>query len=305
MQQFQCPRCNAPVAYGAQLCQYCGNQLYWQPQSPHYQQQPLVNQQIYSCPTCRRPVQYGISFCSYCHTPFNWPAQQLQDIPTDTPKKHRYSQRHYESAGQEAKESRRSPWLFGSLAMVLLIMFGGFIAFATGIFPQGTQQDTPTKQQPPPQNPPTVQNPPDTTAPMSILLINDELVRLTGAVPYPQKAPPAPKEDKWIATNKVLYFELQAGDRISVLASMQQPAVVYINLGARAPLTMPNGVREAIDGTLGGYWPYRFDATNPIQLDYIALADGIYFVALMNESKDIQMVKVKATKYPAAPISNK
>jgi hypothetical protein len=49
MQQFQCPRCNAPVAYGAQFCQYCGNQFQWQqqqpPPPPPPQQQPPNYQQ--------------------------------------------------------------------------------------------------------------------------------------------------------------------------------------------------------------------------------------------------------------------
>ena len=31
-QQFQCPRCNALVAYGTQSCQYCGQPLIWQAQ---------------------------------------------------------------------------------------------------------------------------------------------------------------------------------------------------------------------------------------------------------------------------------
>lgn len=48
MQQFQCPRCSAPLAYGVQFCQYCGNQFQWQqrtPPPPFQQQPPHYNQQ--------------------------------------------------------------------------------------------------------------------------------------------------------------------------------------------------------------------------------------------------------------------
>ncbi len=47
-QTYYCPTCRAPVPYGAQFCQYCGNQLHWQSQSnppPIYQQPPSYQQQ--------------------------------------------------------------------------------------------------------------------------------------------------------------------------------------------------------------------------------------------------------------------
>ncbi len=42
MQQwYQCPRCNAPVSYGAQFCNNCGQPLTWQQQQQPPPQQPV------------------------------------------------------------------------------------------------------------------------------------------------------------------------------------------------------------------------------------------------------------------------
>lgn len=49
-------------------------------------------------------------------------------------------------------------WPLGFLAAVILVMFIGFIAVATGIFPQGTQQTPPPVQNPPTQTPPVTSN---------------------------------------------------------------------------------------------------------------------------------------------------
>ena len=47
-QQFQCPRCGAPVAFGVGFCGNCGTQLNWStqpPPPPKYQQQASYNHQ--------------------------------------------------------------------------------------------------------------------------------------------------------------------------------------------------------------------------------------------------------------------
>lgn len=224
-------------------------------------------QQWYQCPNCGAPVAFGARFCGNCGTQLNWPTQQQQ---------------RYHGDGQQMPQARKAnPLLVGFVALmaILLLVIGGVFVFDR--LSQGTPSQTPPAQ----------------TLPKSILLINNELITLeAGELKAGELKAGAPRKPN----NRVLYFELQAGDRISVLARMEQPSAVYCNLGARAPLTMPNGVHEANDGTLGGFWPYGFNATNPIQLDYIALADGTYFVALSNHSENAQTVIVNVTKYPKA-----
>ncbi len=96
----------------------------------------------------------------------------------------------------------------------------------------------------------------------------------------------------------VLYFDLQVGDRISLLLAMEEPNYVYCSLGRRAPGYVLGGLAEIDDGSIRGFWPSNFISVNPIQIDYIAPGEGTYFIAFMNDSESNQEVQVlRAMRY--------
>ena len=119
-QRFQCPRCNAPVAYGAKFCGYCGNQFwqqqvppYNQSQPPYYQQQPTgYYQQQTSYPYQQQPPPYQ-------QQQWNYQQQQQQQ----------QQQQYYQQQNvQQLNEKKDNKWfiLLGS-AIVLIVLIGVFM----------------------------------------------------------------------------------------------------------------------------------------------------------------------------------
>jgi hypothetical protein len=142
MQQlFQCSRCGAKNYIGQPFCCSCNLQF------------------SYNCPSCGAIVNNTFPNCPNCHLSLAWPGQYQTQ-----PQSSYHQDEQYESGSQAPHKRGLLPWLLGFTGLVLIVMFIGFLAVATGIFPQGTQRPSAVQNTPAQTLPATSNN---TTSPKS------------------------------------------------------------------------------------------------------------------------------------------